>query len=150
MGLLTSDDAARIQARLDELERPVNVTVFSEPVSSLYVPGVRPCLTCRETEQLMTEVAELSDAISLRIVDVKAEPETADEWGVTLTPTISVTTDGDNGVRFLGIPGGYEFTSFLETVVSAGRQDLGLMPETLERVQKLEGDLAIKTFTTPT
>jgi len=67
-------------------------------------------------------------------------------------PTIAVGPDGeDAGVRFQGLPDGYEFTSFVETLASAGSAvGHGLQPETLDALAELPGDVEIKTFVTPT
>jgi alkyl hydroperoxide reductase subunit AhpF len=152
MAFLSDDDREALRERFaTELPQPVKVVVFSEPVSGLYVPGRRECVSCADTEALMKEVAELSENIALEIHNVKEEPELAGEWDISLTPTISVTRDGDSGVRFLGIPGGFEFASFLETLSSAsGGDGAGLRPETIEKLSTLENDLDIKVFVTPT
>ena len=99
----------------------------------------------------MHEVAELSDQIYLEIIDVSAHPEVAKEAGVTLIPTMAVDDGADAGVRFIGLPDGYEFNSFVETVVAAGSNDAhGLSPESVEKLGSLTADIEIKTFVTPT
>lgn len=149
--LLQDSDKAVIGQRLEELAEPVDVMLFTEPQSGLFVPGRRACLSCADTEQLMTEVAELSDKVSLEIKDVKADPAAAEEWGVTHTPTISIQRGTDSGVRMLGLPGGYEFLSFLETLISAGSGDgFGLSAETLEKLEGVDQDIDVKVFSTPT
>jgi len=153
MAFLRDEDREALKLRLsDDLQAPVKVTVFSEQSSGLYVPGVRQCVSCKETEQLMQEVAELSDQIEVEVVNVKADPATASEWGVSFTPTLSITNGSeDNGVRFLGLPAGYEFLSFLETMISVSQSNgHGLSAETLEKIGSLTEDLDIMVFSTPT
>src|SRR6266581_8530480 len=117
MAFLTDTDATYLRERFAELlTRPVGLRLFTEPVSGLYVPGRRTCETCAAAEALMNEVAALSDQINLEVVDVSAQPEVARQWGVTLTPTIAIDNGSDAGVRFVGLPDGYEFSSFIETL----------------------------------
>ena len=153
MAFLRDQDREALKIRLsDDLQEQVKVTVFSEQSSGLYVPGVRQCVSCQETEQLMHEVADLSDNVEVEVVNVKADPATASEWGVSFTPTIALT-DGneDNGVRFLGLPAGFEFLSFLETMISVSQPSgHGLLDETLEKIGSLTEDLDIMVFSTPT
>lgn len=153
MAFLRDEDREALKLRLsDDLQAPVKVTLFSEQSGGLYVPGVRQCVSCKETEQLMHEVAELSDNVEVEVVNVKADPATASEWGVSFTPTIAIT-DGneDNGVRFLGLPAGYEFLSFLETMISVSQSNgHDLSAETLEKIGSVEEDLDIMVFSTPT
>jgi alkyl hydroperoxide reductase subunit AhpF len=152
MGFLSAADEAHLRERFEaELVQPVRVLLFTEPAGGLYVPGRRACRTCADTEALMTEVAGFSDNIDLEIVNVTTAPETAAEWGVSITPTIAVCRESDQGVRFVGLPGGYEFTSFIETLVSAGAGNGShLTPGTLERLAAVSDDIDIKTFITPT
>ena len=153
MAFLTEADATFLRDKLAELlVKPVGLRLFTEPSSGLYVPGRRVCETCADAEALMKEVAALSDQIHLDIVDVSVHPDEARVWGVSATPTIAVGPEGtDSGVRFQGIPDGYEFTSFVETLASAGSEPgHGLQPETLEKLAALPGEVEIKTFVTPT
>jgi alkyl hydroperoxide reductase subunit AhpF len=150
--LINERDREKILDRLSgELRQKVHVKVFSEPGMGLYVPGRRTCVSCAETEELMKEVGELSDLIEVDIINVKEKPEEAKTWGIALTPTIAVYTENDSGVRILGLPSGFEFLSFLETLISAGSANgFGLQPETLTKLDSLESDVEIKVFSTPT
>lgn len=152
MGFISDPDQEYLRERFArDLVRPVPVVVFSEPTTGLYVPGRRECLTCADTETLLKETAELSELIELEIVNVRERPEMAADWGVEWTPTIAIGSDSAARVRFLGLPGGLEFTSLVETLVSAGQADgFGLQPETLERLASVATDAEIKTFVTPT
>lgn len=155
MGFLSERDTSTLRERFDaEMAGEVAVKVFSEPATGLYLPGRRQCVSCQDTEALVKEVAELSERIDLEIVGVHEDPERAAEWKVEWTPTIAIapgTDSADAGVRLLGIPAGFEFVSFIETVISASQGDgYGLRPETLEKLSGLDRDLEIKVFSTPT
>jgi alkyl hydroperoxide reductase subunit AhpF len=152
MALINDSDREKIRERISgELQKTVHLKLFSEPGMGLYVPGRRTCATCSDTEELMKEVAELSELIELEIVNVREKPEEATAWGVALTPTIAVYTEDDSGVRILGLPSGFEFLSFLETLISAGSANgFGLQAETLTKLGALESDVEIKVFATPT
>src|SRR3979411_2570977 len=111
MAFLTDTDATYLREKLAELlVRPVGLRLFTEPVGGLYVPGRQTCETCADAETLMKEVAAPSDQIHPDIVDVSPRRDEAEQWGVTEVPTIAVGPDGtDSGVRFQGLPDGYEF-----------------------------------------
>lgn len=135
----------------EELDQTVILELFSEPAGGLFVPGMRQCATCREAELLLAEVAETSDKIELRVHNIKQDPELAAKFEVTATPTIAVHAGEDAGVRFLGLPVGYEFTSLIETIVFASKEPgAGLQPATIEKLEALEEDLELKVFSTPT
>ena len=153
MAFLTDTDATYLREKLAELlVRPVGLRLFTEPTGGLYVPGRRTCETCADAEALMKEVAALSDQIHLEIIDVSTRRVEAEQWGISYVPTSSVGPgEEDAGVRFQGLPDGYEFTSFVETLASAGSENgHGLAPETIEALAALPADVDIKTFVTPT
>lgn len=154
MGFLSDEDRKVLEERFSkELSGAVFLTVFSEPVSSLYVPGRRTCLTCKDAEDLATEVAAISDLIQVEVVNVREQAERAVQAEITWTPTIAIAPQEEPAprVRFLGFPAGFEFMSFIETIVSASSGNgFGLRAESLEQIGSLDRDLEIMTFVTPT
>ena len=151
MPFLTENDSSLLKERFTaELTSPVKVRLFSEKPSGLYVPGARSCESCADAEALLTEVSELSDNFELEIHDVKADPGIASAWQVNETPTTAIVVDGEARARFLGLPVGYEFASFLESLLSAAAPDHHLQPESVERLATLTEPIDLKVFSTPT
>jgi hypothetical protein len=74
------------------------------------------CEYCAETQQLVEDVAALSDLIEVEVYDFVADAEKAEELGVDKVPAIAVIGAEDYGVRFYGIPAGYEFVSLLHSL----------------------------------
>ncbi|TMM13199.1 MAG: hypothetical protein E6F98_06740 [Actinobacteria bacterium] len=54
------------------------------------------------------------------------------------------------GVRYDGLPWGYELGSLIGGVIEAGRRESSLRPESLEALAQLDRDLAVDVFVTPT
>jgi alkyl hydroperoxide reductase subunit AhpF len=171
MAILEPDDRELVQKYFaQKLTRPVRLVVFTETSDEADVTAVRTGESSRQTLELVEELAALSDAIQLEVRDVGAmtdEEKTrlTSEWGILGTPTIalgpadSTTSDtagspADDGappsIRFTGYPGGYEFTSFLETLGSVGAKNWGLTEETVALLGKVDRTIDIKTFVTPT
>jgi glutaredoxin-like protein len=63
---------------------------------------------------------------------------------------VAVIGEDDYGIRFYGIPSGYEFTSLLESIriAAAGQPDLG--EETVEFLSSLSAPVHMQVFVTPT
>jgi alkyl hydroperoxide reductase subunit AhpF len=88
-------------------------------------------------------LAELSERVTVR---VEEEPP-----GFERYPAIAVLPEGeDAGLRYYGLPWGYELGSLIGAVLEAGRRESSLRPESLERLAALDHDLAIDVFVTPT
>ena len=127
---------------LDALERPVELLVAHGPEETP-LPGARDLDFGAETQRIVEGIAALSERVTFRVED---EPP-----GFERYPAIAVLPDGEDvGVRYYGLPWGYELASLVGGVIEAGRQVPSLKPESLERLAALERDLAIDVFVTPT
>nr|MBN1229525.1 thioredoxin family protein [Anaerolineae bacterium] len=141
------DDKARkdIQALLADLEGPVTLVVFTQEYE---------CQYCRETRQIAEEIAELSDQITVRTYDYVQDAGIAESFQIDKIPAIALLgeNNADYGVRYYGIPSGYEFSSILHDIkaVAGGPAHSTLSQETHEFLEALEDDLHLQVFVTPT
>jgi alkyl hydroperoxide reductase subunit AhpF len=150
---LSAADAAKVQTFFgDNLQDPVTIELFTEKKSMLYVPGRRECEYCAETEELLTEVAGLSDKVALVVNDVRSSPETAAAEGIVvdMLPAFVLKGAGRGRLRFFGIPAGYEFTSLIQDVVDVSTGVSHLTQATKDELANLSEDVHIRVFVTPT
>ena len=142
MAILTYSDQAAVRKEFERLGGPVKLTVFSQEL----VAGD----LCRENEQLVREVAELDDRVSVEVLNPAIDRAQAERYGVDQVPAIAVEGARDYGIRFFGIPSGYEFTNLIDSiiVVSTGAPDLS--EETKTALAELPAPVHIRVFSTPT
>ncbi len=131
------------------LTAPVTIELFTQRESRIVLP-VQECMTCKETRELLTEVAALSPLIQLEVHDFVAEEALARARGIDRIPSFTLRGAAKGHVRYLGIPSGYEFTSLIEDIVDVSRGTTSLAPKTKEALAGLTGDVQIKVFVTPT
>jgi alkyl hydroperoxide reductase subunit AhpF len=142
MAIFRPEDEARVRELFAELERPVELLVAHGPEETPQV-GARDIDFAAETERVVRELAELSPVLSVR---VEEQPD-----GFERHPAVSVQPEGrDAGVRYYGLPWGYELSSLIGAVLEAGRAESSLSAETLGRLSSLDRDTAIDVFVTPT
>lgn len=145
MTLIPTREAGQLREHLaQKLALPVVVDLF------VRAAGDEPCETCPETKQLLEELAALSERITLRVHDVAQEPALAERMGVTDVPVLLLAGDRHARVRFLGIPSGYEFATLLEGLAAISRGEPGLSEKTLAALARLDRDVRIQVFVTPT
>jgi glutaredoxin-like protein len=136
-----------------ELINSVNLLYFTKEKSPLIVPGREPvddCPYCSETKQLLQELSSLTDKIKLTIYDLEKDQQQASEFQIDKVPAIIIMSDKDYGIRFFGIPSGYEFVSLLEAIVDVSRGETELSPKTKEALKELAKEVNIQVFVTPT
>jgi glutaredoxin-like protein len=134
----TSDKAREL---LGELPAPVRLVVFSQEVE---------CAWCAQNAELARDVAALSEQISLEEFDFGQDEEARDRYAVDKVPALIVQTDRDYGIRFYGVPSGYEFVSLLDVIRTLSTGEHGLSQDTLEGISRLEGPVHLQVFVTPT
>jgi alkyl hydroperoxide reductase subunit AhpF len=142
MPLFSHDDDARVRELLAKMERAVELVLAQGPEETP-LPGAGDVDFGAETERIVRELCELSDLLTMR---VEEQPD-----GYERFPAIGVLPEGrDVGVRYYGLPWGYELGSLIGAVLEAGYAESTLSPESLERLAAHEGELAIDVFVTPT
>ena len=139
-GALSERDAAAVRDVLAALERDVEVTLELGPTATpvtLLAAGGREIDSGAETQRLVEAVCGESDRVTLTVV----EHDGPGPW--------PRTTIGP-GLRYLGMPLGYELTTLVHGIVEAGRAEPALSAASRERLATLERDVTVDVFVTPT
>jgi alkyl hydroperoxide reductase subunit AhpF len=102
------------------------------------------------TRGLLEEVAALSEKISLEAYDFVKEADLAKKYGIDKIPATALLGDRDYGIRFYGVPAGYEFTSLIEDIIDVSKRDSGLPKELLDELSKIDKPVHIQILISPT
>ncbi len=141
MALLNEQIRQEVRKMLADLKNPVTFKVFTQEFE---------CEYCKETRELIEEVAGLSDRLSVEVYDFVRDKGVADSLGIDKIPAVAVVGAKDYGIRLYGIPSGYEFGTLIEDVRLVSEGDSGLAPASRELVAKLKDPVHIQVFVTPT
>jgi glutaredoxin-like protein len=144
--LLNDDLVGQIREVFAGMQNPVQIMFFGSETD---------CTYCVETSQLVGELAELSEQISLSIYDIQKDHDLASMYNVDKAPGLVIAArEGDQitdfGVRLSGIPSGHEFNSLIQDILMVSMRDSGLNPQTRETLKGLETPITLQVFVTPT
>ncbi len=142
MPILQARDEEAVRQEFQRIQGPVRLVVFSQEL----VAGD----LCRQNEQLIREVAALDDRITVEVLNPAIDRERAEGYGIDQVPATVVEGARDYGLRFLGIPSGYEFSNLIDSIIVASSGETGLSETTKSSLAGLTGDVTIKVFSTPT
>jgi len=147
MPLISAKDAEQLRQEFDaQLESPVKLIMFTQTVE---------CQYCAETRQIVEEVAALSDKVTAEIYNFVTDKAVADLYRIDKIPAIAIVRaengeEKDYGIRFYGIPSGYEFTSIVEDIFDVSKGESGLQPRSKEAVAAITQPVHFQVFVTPT
>lgn len=141
MGMIDERDAMEIRARLKDMVNPVRLVHFTQELNVDYA---------RETRELLQELAALDDKLSVEVFDFLLDKEKVAEYRVDKVPATVVCNGQVTGIRFYGIPAGYEFSNLLDAIMSVSSGDSGLKEESKQKLQALASPMHIEVFVTPT
>jgi len=141
MAFLTEKDKQYIQNLFENLKDDVKLIMFTQEIE---------CQYCRETKQLLEEVAAISDKITLTIYNFQIDKEIADTYRIDKIPATIIEGKKDYGIRYYGIPSGYEFSSLLEDIVDVSKNESGLSEESRQMLAKVKSPMHLQVFVTPT
>jgi glutaredoxin-like protein len=146
MALMDEETQNKVRESLLEMDKNVHILVFVSKDN---------CSMCEDTRKIVEEVSNLGDKITFEEMDVNENSEEAAKYGVDKVPAIiplaGTKDDGTYiGVRFFGIPAGYEFTSLLDSILTISRGIVGISEEGKEYLKNLDKDVHMQVFVTPT
>ena len=142
MSLIPDEHREHLRIELDEkLEKPVKIIMFTQEVE---------CQFCMQTRQLINELAALNDKIKVEIYDFLKDSEKAKEYGVDKVPAIVIVSEKDYGIRFYGIPYGYELQTLLEGVINVSKGRTDVSEETKKKLGEIKTPVHIQVFVTLT
>lgn len=144
MALLSDADRQTVSKHLAEIRDPVTLLFFTQTIGA---PE-----TALIAQQILDELASLSEKVTVEEVNFVLEKERAASFGVEAVPAVVLLRNGeDTRMRFLGAPAGYEFMSLVEAVILAGTGESGLSEDSRTLVaEHVSGPIDIKVFVTPT
>ena len=123
--MLDTNIKTQLKAYLEKLQRPIELVASFDDSAAAH-----------EMRGLLTDIAELSDKVSLR-TDGNAE----------LRPSFAVGQPGEAPrITFAGIPMGHEFTSLILALLQTGGHPPKVDAAVIEQIKALPGNFRFETF----
>jgi len=141
MGLLQDEDIAEIRDMLREMVNPVRLVHFTQELNVEYG---------REAQELLKQLVGISDKLSVEVYNFLLDKEKVAEYGMDRVPATVIRNGKDYGLRYFGLPAGYEFSALLDAILTVSKGDSGLKEETRQKLRELTQPLHLQVFVTPT
>lgn len=124
--MLDANIATQLKGYLDNIKRPIEL-----------IAALDDSAKAKEMRDLLQEIADMSSQISF-IEDADSDPR---------KPSFQIKQpQGDEKIRFAGIPMGHEFTSLVLALLHTGGHPTRLDEEVIEQIKSLEGEYHFETY----
>jgi glutaredoxin-like protein len=144
MSVLSSEDRQALSEMFQAIRQPVKLLLVTDD----------GCQTCLDTQQILEEVESLSDQIHVAVTGLGDADGSAESLGLDRAPGLAILSAeedvADFGIRYFGIPSGYEFSSLIQDIIMVGKGDSGLSRATMDALDQIGGYVHIQVFVTPT
>ena len=142
MALLDERVRGELEKEFAALKNPVRLAVFSQALAD---PGTE------QVKRLLEEVAELDDKLSCEPYNYVLDKDKVESLGIQRIPAIAMLGENsDPGIRFYGLPSGYEFGTVIDAIRQVSSGDSGLSEETREALGEIDKPVHLQVFSTPT
>lgn len=140
--MLSDGDRERLRVYLEQrMKGDVRLVFFTQEME---------CAFCKETGQIAQLLSALSGKIKPEVYDFVKDAERAKEFQVDKIPALAPIGGKDFGIRFYGMPSGYEFMSLVDAIVDASAGTTNLTEKTKAIVRTIAQPVHIQVFVTPT
>ena len=139
--VLRAKERSLAREELGSLEGKASLVLFTEEEG---------CETCGEAERFVEEMAALAPKVSCEILSLTADGRRAAELGIDKVPGMAIIGAGDSGIRYFGLPLGYEFGEFVKALRQVMDSKPALAPETLLALSRLNRQITLTVFVVDT
>lgn len=144
MAMLDDRTRKQVEQAWQALKDPVKLVVFTQSADAL------ECEFCSETRQLVEEIASTSPKLSVEVRDFKADADAVSQYRIDKIPALAIVGAKDYGIRYFGIPSGYEFGSLIQDVVRVSSNESGLSKASKEALARVRRPVHLQVYVTPT
>jgi glutaredoxin-like protein len=141
MALLNDDILKDVTEMLGSLSNDVKLAVFTDDQN---------CEYCTEIVQLVNEIAATSERVTVEQYEIHADTDQAEALNIKRAPVIAILGKKDYGLRFYGIPSGYEFSTLLHSIQAASEGTTELDTPSRDYLAGLSKPVNFQVFVTPT
>jgi glutaredoxin-like protein len=142
MGIIPEEHKPHIKEDLNKrMKENVKLIVFTQETE---------CPYCKQNRELVEEIATLTNKIEVEVYDFLKNKDKATEYKIDKIPATIILGEKDYGIRFYGLPYGYEFKPFLETIINISNRDSKLPEKIKTQLKTITRPIHIQIFVTLT
>ncbi len=139
--VLQESDKQTIQKKFVDLADNVELIVFSQESE---------CQFCKETREFVLELGTLSEKIKVKVYDFVLNGDEAMNYKIKNIPSIAIVGKIDYGIRYYGVPAGYELAALIDTIIDVSKGKTSLSDALKTKLAEIKKPVHLQVFVSPT
>jgi glutaredoxin-like protein len=139
--VLQDSDMEIIRKKFVGLAGDVNLVVFTQELE---------CQSCKETRELADDLGTLSSKIKVTIYDFVKNGDEVQDYKIKKIPAIAIVGESDVGIRYYGVPSGYELATMIDTIIDVSKGSTTLPEAIKKKLAQIKKDVHLQVFVSPT
>ncbi len=139
--IIPDKEKEHLKKHFAELTGDVELIVFTQELE---------CQFCREARELVLELGTLSPKIKTKVYDFVKDGDEDIEYDIKKIPAIAIVGKSDYGIRYYGVPAGYEFSVIVEDIIDVSKGTTSLPDTIKKKLAEIKKPVHIQVFVTPT
>ncbi len=139
--MLSDSEKDALKKKFAALVNDVELAVFTQELE---------CQFCKETRELVLGLAELSPKLKVNVYDFVKNADEAIKYNIKKIPAIAMIGSKDYGVRYYGVPAGYEFAAFVDDIIDVSRGTTSFSETLKKKIAEIKKPVHLQVFVSPT
>jgi glutaredoxin-like protein len=135
--ILNDIQKEQIKKQFEKLTGDVELIVFTQE---------NECQFCKDTRELVLELGTLSPKIKTKVYDFVKNGDEDIKYNIKRIPAIAIVGNKDYGIRYYGMPAGYEFPVMVEDIIDVSRGATSLPDSIKKRLSEIKKPVHIQIF----
>ena len=139
--ILNDIQKEQIRKQFEKLTGDVELIVFTQE---------NECLLCKDTRELILDLGTLSPKIKTKVYDFVKNGDEDLKYNIKRIPAIAIIGNKDYGIRYYGVPAGYEFPVIVDDLIDVSRGATSLPDSVKKRLSEIKKPVHLQIFVSPT
>lgn len=139
--IIPDREKEHLKKHFAEMTGDVELIVFTQELE---------CQFCKEARELVLELATLTPKIKTKVYDFVKDGDADLKYGIKKIPVIAIVGKSDYGIRYYGVPAGYEFSVIVEDIIDVSKGTTSLSDNIKKKLAEINKPVHIQVFVTPT
>lgn len=138
--LLDQETITQLKEIFNEMKKPITLVYFTK----------EDCENCDITSQLLSELSEITDKITLNIYNVDKDLDEKNKYNIVDAPSYLMLDENNTqkGSVFYGVPAGHEFNTLITNILDVSETQELYDDVTTKTIESIDKPIDIKVFVT--